>query len=49
MNKPREDEEKDVEGTLEVNENDIQDELDKLDAYKDYQNDGFESLTYGDY
>jgi hypothetical protein len=52
MNKPpykKEDEEiKDIE-LPEATAEDIQDELEQLPAWKEFVNDGMESITYGDY
>ena len=54
MNKPtyrQEDETlKELEGLPETTETDLQDELEKLDAWKGREvNEGMDSLTFGDY
>lgn len=53
MNKPtykKEDEEVEaLEGLIEPGDSTVQDALDNLDGWKSHQNDGAESLTYGDY
>ena len=50
MDKPPYKKENDeLEGLLEPEELTVQEELEKLDAYKNLVNEGMESLTFGDY
>ncbi len=49
MNKPNYKQEDELEELPETTDNDVQDELEKLPAWRDYINEGAESLTFGDY